>query len=118
MSPILGIWASSQQPALNATSFDSIATVTASGSSATVEFTSIPSDYTHLQIRGIAAGVNNTFADMTFNSDTGTNYAQHDLYGDGASAGAEAGATRANIPVTALPNTANIFNAFEIDILD
>jgi NAD(P)H-dependent flavin oxidoreductase YrpB (nitropropane dioxygenase family) len=98
--------------------YQSIQTVSATGSSAAISFTSIPSTYTHLQIRGIAAGVNNTFADITFNSDTGTNYAQHDIYGDGASAGAEASATRANIPATALPNTANIFNGLVVDILD
>ena len=98
------------------TDYESIATAT--GGSTSVTFSSIPSTYTHLQIRGIAAGVNNTFADMTFNADTATNYSQHDIYGDGASAGAEAGATRANIPVTALPNVANIYNGLVIDILD
>ena len=34
MSPILGIWASAQQPALNATSFESIATATGTGTDA------------------------------------------------------------------------------------
>ncbi len=96
--------------------YESIATT--SGGSTSITFSSIPSTYKHLQIRGIAAGVNNTFADMTFNGDTSSIYAQHDIYGDGASAGAEAGANRANIPVTALPNVANIFNGFVIDILD
>lgn len=95
-----------------------IATNLLGSAAATVTFSNIPQGYKHLQIRGIAAGVSNTFADMTFNSDTGSNYAQHDIYGDGASAGAEAGTSRANIPVTALPNVTSVYNAFVIDILD
>jgi hypothetical protein len=98
--------------------YESIATVTGNGSATSLSFTSISSAYKHLQIRGIAAGVNNTFADITFNSDTGSNYASHDIYGDGAAAGVEASATRANIPTTALPNVANIFNGLVVDILD
>ena len=95
-----------------------IATTLLGSSQATISFTNIPQNYKHLQIRGIAAGVNNTFADITFNSDTGNNYAQHDIYGDGAAAGAESGTSRANIPATALPNVTSVFNAFVIDILD
>ena len=95
-----------------------IATNLLSSSAASVTFSNIPQGYKHLQIRGIAAGVNNTFADITFNSDTGNNYAGHDIYGDGAAAGAEASVSRANIPATALPNVTSIFNALVIDILD
>jgi hypothetical protein len=99
--------------------FESIATVVVgSGGAADIEFTSIPSTYQHLQIRGIARGVNNTFADLTFNGDTGNNYAFHDIFGDGSSAGVEQSTSRANIPVTALPNVADIFNGLIIDILD
>lgn len=105
-------------PTVSLTDYESIATATGTGSSAFVTFSSIPSTYTHLQIRGIAAGAVNTFADMTFNADTTTSYSQHDIYGDGAAAGAEAGATRANIPVTALPNVTSVYNSFIIDILD
>ena len=50
MSPILGIYASSQQ-ASKLGNFYSIATVLGNGSSSTITFSSIPSTYTHLQLR-------------------------------------------------------------------
>ena len=93
-------------------------TLVGSGGANQVTFLDIPQNYKHLQIRGIARGVSNTFGDLTFNGNTGNNYAFHDIYGDGASAGAEQSTSRANIPVTALPNVADIFNGFVMDILD
>ena len=53
--PILGLLASAISGNLFAPSgaYDSIATASGTGSSATISFTSIPSTYTHLQIRGI-----------------------------------------------------------------
>jgi hypothetical protein len=106
-------------------SFVSIATVTVgSGGAANIEFTSIPSTYSHLQIRGIARGTKSStvaFLNMKLNSDTGTNYAYHVLQGDGASAVA-AGYTNdifmdwARYPAASA--TASIFGASIIDILD
>ncbi len=65
--------------------YDSIATVTASGSSAVLSFTSIPQTYTHLQIR-ISGGNAGYACDMQFNSDTGNNYSSHRLTGNNGSA--------------------------------
>ena len=65
--------------------YDSIATVTASGSSAVLSFTSIPQTYTHLQLR-IMGGNSGYACDMQFNSDTGTNYSCHRLTGTGSAA--------------------------------
>jgi len=81
--------------AFNPSSYESIATVTVgAGGAANIEFTSIPSTYTHLQIRGIARANRATYgADtirLTVNSDTGANYAFHNLRGDGSSAAAGA----------------------------
>ncbi len=71
-------------------SFDSIATATASGSSAVLSFTSIPQTYTHLQLR-IMGGNSGYACDMQFNSDTGSNYSCHRLTGNnGVSATAAA----------------------------
>jgi hypothetical protein len=57
--PILGIIASAITGNLVTTSYESIATVTVGGGgSATIDFTSIPATYTHLQIRGIARSTN------------------------------------------------------------
>ena len=107
-----------------ANSYFSIATTTLSSSN-TIEFTSIPQTYTHLQIRGIARGavVGTGFhqAYMQFNSDTGANYSTHYLSGDGASASSSATASSDFITIAAIPgtnNTASVFGGFVLDILD
>ena len=89
--PILGIIASSLLAA--AGDFESIATVTVgSGGSSSITFSSIPSDYTHLQIRcsaraSIGAGIQDWIFGE-FNSDTGNNYTLHYLTGNGSTASA------------------------------
>lgn len=72
-------------------SYESIATVTVgAGGASSIDFTSIPATYTHLQIRGIVKNNStSTTADangLQFNSDTATNYNTHYIQGDGASA--------------------------------
>lgn len=70
--------------------FDSIATVNVgSGGASNISFTSIPSGYSHLQIRWYAQQLtNNTMLNVKVNSDTGTNYTIHSLNGNGSSVGA------------------------------
>jgi hypothetical protein len=107
--------------------FESIATVTVgSGGAANVEFTSIPSTYTHLQIRAFCKTSSNTANDSnanetTFNSDTGNNYANHWLYGNGTSALA-ASVTSTSLAYLGWANSNNYsashFTANVIDILD
>lgn len=130
MSPILGIYASQISGHLWAPSgaFDSIATATV-GTSGVVEFTSIPSTYKHLQIRSINrndSGSTNV-SDMLMrlgsanSPDTGSNYSQHQLTGDGATASAGGSANTSSIYVAPSPrngNTSGIFGAFVLDILD
>ena len=125
MSPILGIWASAQQNANLANSYESIATVTVgSGGSSTIDFTSIPSTYTHLQLRGIARSTGSTSdidGYMRFNSDTGANYSWHFVYGDGASVGTSNGTSDDHISVirtTGASSGASRFGVGVIDILD
>ena len=72
-------------------SYESIATVVVpSGGSSSVSFTSIPSNFQHLQVRatlrdtGTTADWNNVYA--TFNSDTAANYSTHYLRAYGATA--------------------------------
>lgn len=86
MSPILGIWASGASAAAN-TSFESIATTTVgAGGAANVTFSSIPSTYTHLQLRIFAINASASGdVYMQLNSDTGSNYYRHFLYGGGTS---------------------------------
>ena len=118
MSPILGIWASAQQPALNATSFESIATVTVgAGGASSVTFSSIPQTYTHLQIRGYYKGGDNLYGQ--YNSDTGSNYKTHYLlaYGAGPSILASSGGGTPNYQFIGRSDT-NQFGSFVCDILD
>jgi hypothetical protein len=71
--------------------YDSIATQTVgSGGASSVTFSSVPSTYKHLQIRGIiklSSGAATNWG-IRFNSDTATNYFWHQMYADGASTGA------------------------------
>ena len=106
--------------------FESIATVTASGSSATLSFTSIPGTYTHLQLRGIAAnttaGTGFNSVGLTFNSDSSSSYTRHLLYGTGASAYAYGATTNTvwYIGGNDFPRAGytSIFGAQIVDILD
>lgn len=108
-------------------SYESIASTTlSSGSQASITFSSIPSTYTHLQIRGIArttgAGTGHGALRLTVNSDTGSNYSSHQLLGDGATTNSQnftsgtyswAGGVANNTS-----STASAFSATIIDILD
>ena len=108
-------------------SYDSIATVTVgSGGVANVEFTSIPSTYTDLQIRAIArdaSAFNDSYgAKLKINSDTGNNYASHYILGNGATVVAGSQGTSITPPncvqTAGGGMSANIFSAIIIDFLD
>lgn len=123
MSPILGILASSIQNSIaNATSYESISTVTVgSGGTSAVTFSSIPATYTHLQVRGIARSTGSSSMKLRVNSDTGSNYSYHQFYGNGSTVSSNGYASFttmyiANLPVAA--DGANLFDGFVIDILD
>jgi len=123
--PMLGIMASAISGNLWAPGkdFDSIATVTATGSSATISFTSIPSTYRHLQIRvtgGISYSSNAYDAlAIQFNSDTTTtNYNQHYLAGSGSSAYAGNYTSVRNAATWMIQSNTGIFSPGVIDILD
>jgi hypothetical protein len=124
MSLILGIL-DSGGVAGAASSYESIATVTVgSGGSATVSFTSIPSTYTHLQIRAFckctAADSNVQSIFGQFNSDTGSNYARHFINGSGSAAAANGFASQTSVffGTNINANATSVFAANVIDILD
>jgi hypothetical protein len=105
-------------------SYESIATVTVGTATSTMTFTSIPATYTHLQIRGMlngtAAGTYNNVR-MGFNGDSGANYSSHLVYGDGASAGAQAetsGTRMYGQILVSQASTATYVGVGVIDILD
>ena len=101
-------------------SYDALATVTVpSGGASSITFSAIPqTGYKHLQIRMFAQ---NTVADDTsiqFNSDTGSNYGFHYLYGNGSSVGSGPVTPSTSIGWKTLSATANIFSAGILDLLD
>ncbi len=81
-------------------SYESIATVTASGGETSLSFTSIPGTYASLQIRGIMrradASSNLGRVYLQFNSDTGANYARHQLVGNDAGTVSASGSASVN----------------------
>jgi hypothetical protein len=125
--PILGIMASSITASkLSVDAYESIATATVgSGGAGSISFTSIPSTFKHLQIRGIARDNRSAAANMMktwVNNDTGANYTDHWLYGDGSTADVFAETTGANhtqiVRISSASTSSNIFGSFVVDILD
>ena len=125
MSPILGIYASQISGHLSTNNYSSIQTVTVgSGGASSITFSSIPSTYTHLQLRGISRTTYVESDDallFQFNNDTGSNYSYHRLYGTGSSAGAN-GTGNSTVGVCGRPTggslSSGIFGATVMDILD
>lgn len=101
-------------------SFESIATVNGNGSATTLTFSSIPSTYVALQIRGIANDANGFNIALRFNGDTGSNYAFHRLLGNGSTATAAGFATQtyANYLGACASLGTNIFAGYITDIHD
>jgi hypothetical protein len=102
------------------TAYESIATVTVgSGGSSSISFTSIPSTFTHLQLR-VLSGTNPAgyTTGIRFNSDSGSNYWGHAIYGAGSSSGSfNMGAGNlATISYSGITNTQ--FSGAVVDILD
>ena len=121
--PILGILASAITGNLVTGAYESIATVTVgSGGSATVSFTSIPSTYTHLQIRYLAANEGTTGDEpvyMRFNSDsTNANYRNHRTGGNGSSASSDSYQLPISSAINGNGNAATYYGGGVIDILD
>lgn len=115
MPLILGIVASGNYPRVT-NSYESIATVTVgSGGASSITFSSIPSTYKHLQVRGIHKhSATGAWASIQLNSDTtSSNYTYHRLAGDGSTAFAEANASN-NRTFTSY----NHWGSVVIDVLD
>ena len=125
MSLILGILDSGGAAAA-ASSYESIASATGTGSSPTITFSSIPATYKQLQIRYISKSTNVADAmmavTMTFNSDTGNNYAYHELRASGSTVIGDGDASQANISIRGSSlreaSATNTMGAALIDIHD
>ena len=67
-------------------SYESIATIIASGSESSVTFSSIPQTFTHLQLRYMSSDartISNSPIDLRFNGSSATAYNKHYIQGDG-----------------------------------
>jgi hypothetical protein len=124
--PILGIVASAKTGNLATNSYESIQTVTVgSGGASTISFTSIPSTYEHLQIRGVSrnngsGGISDSYGVATFNSDSGSNYISHALLSYSAVVGeANTGANATSMWFTiSITGVQSNFAGNVIDIFD
>lgn len=118
--PILGIIASQDYVRTPPSSYESIATVSVgSGGQSSIQFTSIPSTFKHLQIRYIArsatAGAGEALI-MSINSGNADRI--HSLVGTGAIAASEAQTIGYFGNISGAASPANAFGAGVADILD
>ena len=123
LNVISGLLSGAGAPA-STTSYESIATVTLGSAASTISFSSIPSTFKHLQIRGIGRAANSVTDEnlvIQLNSDTATNYSLHNVYGTGAATGANAGANT-NVSyfarVTGASSNASTYGVAVADVLD
>jgi hypothetical protein len=104
--------------------YELISTTLITTSTAGLSFTSIPSSYKHLQIRYVARNATSGTRDelsVRFNGSTAYNHAYHKLQGNGSSVASSATTTTDVMNggwMTGPSETANVFGAGVIDILD
>jgi hypothetical protein len=123
--PIFGVTASSNMTT-KLSDFYQIATTTLGSATSTVTFSSIPADYTHLQIRAsyqtsrVTYPLDKIF--IRFNSDTASNYSTHVVQGDGASASSSVENTTSltdrDTSSTTAASGGLVFGTLIMDILD
>ena len=127
MTPILGIMASQISGHLVVpNNYESIATTTLTTAAATIDFTSIPATYKHLQIRVMSQDSRNTPINRltlrvgSGSIDTGANYAYHYLSGDGATVSSSYDLSTTRIPAGYSYSTtsSSIFGVGVWDIFD
>ena len=119
LNTILGSFSSGVAP-LAPGSYESIATVTVgSGGSSTITFNSIPTDYTHLQVRGIAR-TNSTTQDFFIIKPNNANLsARHGMSGDGNAVTGQGSTSVFDFGIITKSNDlSNTFAVMVLDILD
>lgn len=100
--------------------YHSIATITVgSGGASSIEFTSIPGTYQHLQLRGIYKSTDTDGGSPFIQANGSSSLTRHSVYGDGATTGADAAAVAGNsnrLPLGS--NRTGHWTAFVGDVLD
>ena len=106
-------------------SMDAITSITLTASQYTVVFNSIPQTYTHLHLRGVSRSTEAGASDVTllgqFNSDTGSNYSYHRMYGYGSTANNDSSASGSSVALGSVltdGNTASTYTSCIVDIVD
>lgn len=103
--------------------FEPIATVTGTGSNQVLTFSSIPGTYKHLQIRAslttLGLGGTTSYGGwITLNGDSGSNYSDHTVYGDGGTADDYITAPRTSMGVITYQTNPAYTAPSIVDILD
>lgn len=105
--------------------FESIASfIVGSGGSSSISFISIPSTYTHLQLRWMArtnrtGSADGDYMEMQFNSDsTSSYYGQHWIGGNGSALLSSADGSATMMYVERLSSADQLSNAFGIGVTD
>lgn len=118
---LLGIL-NSQVEAAGGGSFDLLETTVLGSSASSISFSSIDQSYKHLQLRMTTRNDPYSNLLLRLNSDSGGNYAYHDLSGNGSSVSSSAGTggqTSIVLTTTATTSqTSNVFSGVICDILD
>jgi hypothetical protein len=121
----LGIWAASGASSGGGADFQLISTQTiATSGTMSVTFSSIASTYRNLQVRMTVCNNANfqsvTQVGMRFNSDSGSNYAYHLLYGNGSSVVSTGSSTQTDIRLTGAGDISSgtVYGSFITDVLD
>jgi hypothetical protein len=120
--PIIGVIDSAKSGNLYAASYESISTVTVgAGGASSITFSSIPSTYTHLQLRLSAREVTGGFDQMYMrvNGDTGANYSKHNVGGSGASGLVYGGsASTSSVSIGVIGGSNQVANTFSVSVTD
>ena len=100
-------------------SMDPLGAITLTAAQSSITFSSIPSTYSHLQIRAFfTTSVTDRSIRIIFNSDSGGNYSFHGIGGDGALSQINAYASQTYGIVGSAPNSTTYGGVFVTDVLD
>jgi hypothetical protein len=118
----LGILASSGGGAAGSFELISTTILGSNQTSVTLDISGLSATYKHLQIRMAARQIGDGFGgmDMRANSDSGSNYSMHRLWGNGSSVSSNANTsqTMAQIAYLNRSNSSDAFTGVVLDILD
>ena len=106
--------------AFSPSSYDLLTTTTLTSSAASITFAGLGSysGYKHLQIRAVHRASAGEGPRIRLNGDSGSNYGQHRLVGDGTSVSSAGFANSNVIPFGSTANNSTVANAFGVSVID